>query len=72
MCMGVWPEAKIRKKSQPKQKHKKQAPGSHHEKTNKKVYQQTLSLKLIKNTLKFEEMMEICEVLGYRIDFIKA
>ena len=40
-------------------------------KEDKKVYQQTLSLKLIKGTLKFDEMLRICEILGYEIDFKK-
>lgn len=37
----------------------------------KKVYQQTLSAKLINGTLKFNEMLEICNILGYEIDFKK-
>ncbi len=37
----------------------------------KKVYQQTLSAKLINGTLKFNEMLEICNILGYEIDFEK-
>lgn len=37
----------------------------------KKVYQQTLSAKLINGTLKFNEMLEICNILGYVIDFKK-
>lgn len=37
----------------------------------KKVYQQTLSAKLINGTLKYDEMVKICELLGYEIDFIK-
>lgn len=37
----------------------------------KKVYQQTLSAKLIKGTLKFNEMLEICKLLGYEIEFTK-
>lgn len=36
-----------------------------------KVYQQTLSQKLIKGTLKFNEMLDICEILGYEIEFKK-
>ena len=40
-------------------------------KTGKKVYQQTLSSKLIKGTLKFNEMITICELLGYEISFDK-
>lgn len=39
--------------------------------TGKKVYQQTLSSKLIKGTLKFNEMITICDILGYEIDFKK-
>jgi hypothetical protein len=39
--------------------------------TEKKVYQQTLSSKLIKGTLKFNEMVTICELLGYEIAFNK-
>lgn len=38
---------------------------------NKKVYQQTLSDKLIKGNLKFDEMVEICDLLGYEIEFNK-
>ncbi len=37
----------------------------------KKVYQQTLSAKLINGTLKFNEILEICNILGYEIDFKK-
>ena len=37
-----------------------------------KVYQQTLSQKLIKGTLKFNEMLDICEILGYQIEFKKV
>lgn len=37
----------------------------------KKIYQQTLSLKLINGTLKFNEMLDICNVLGYEIEFNK-
>lgn len=39
--------------------------------TGKTVYQQTLSSKLINGTLKFNEMITICELLGYEIDFNK-
>ncbi|MFA7658878.1 MAG: DUF6471 domain-containing protein [Candidatus Gastranaerophilaceae bacterium] len=35
------------------------------------VYQQTLSQKLIKGTLKFNEMLDICDILGYEIEFKK-
>ncbi len=38
---------------------------------NKKVYQQSLSSKLIKGSLKFNEMLEICNILGYEIEFKK-
>ena len=38
---------------------------------SKKMYQQTLSAKLIKGTLKFNEMIEICNILGYEIEFSK-
>lgn len=41
------------------------------EKTGKKVYQQTLSSKLTKGTLKFDEMIKICELLGYELIFNK-
>ncbi len=41
------------------------------EQTGKKVYQQTLSSKLINGTLKFDEMIIICELLGYEISFDK-
>lgn len=37
----------------------------------KTVYQQTLSSKLIKGTLKFNEMVTICELLDYEISFNK-
>lgn len=37
----------------------------------KKIYQQTLSSKLINGTLKFNEMLDICNVLGYEIEFNK-
>ncbi len=37
----------------------------------KKIYQQTLSAKLINGTLKFNEMLDICNVLGYEIEFNK-
>ena len=36
---------------------------------NKKVYQQSLSAKLINGTLKYNEMVEICELIGYEIIF---
>ena len=36
---------------------------------NKKGYQQSLSAKLINGTLKYNEMVEICELLGYEIIF---
>ena len=39
---------------------------------NKKVYQQTLSAKLINGTLKYNEMVKICNILGYEIDFKKV
>ncbi|MDR1168663.1 MAG: hypothetical protein LBK53_07245 [Heliobacteriaceae bacterium] len=38
---------------------------------DKKVYQQTLSAKLIKGNLKFDEMVDICNILGYKIAFKK-
>ena len=38
---------------------------------DKKVYQQSLSAKLINGTLKYNEMVQICELLGYEIDFKK-
>ena len=37
----------------------------------KKVYQQGLSYKLINGTLKYNEMVDICEILGYEIEFKK-
>lgn len=40
--------------------------------SDKKVYQQTLSSKLINGTLKFNEMIKICELLGYEIVFKKT
>ena len=36
-----------------------------------KVYQQTLSSKMIKGTLRFDEMIQICDLLGYEIEFKK-
>lgn len=38
---------------------------------DKKVYQQSLSAKLINGTLKYNEMVKICELLGYEIEFKK-
>lgn len=38
---------------------------------DKKVYQQSLSAKLINGTLKYNEMVQICELLGYKIEFKK-
>ncbi|HIS36603.1 TPA: LLM class flavin-dependent oxidoreductase [Candidatus Scatousia excrementigallinarum] len=38
---------------------------------DKKVYQQSLSAKLINGTLKYNEMVQICELLGYEIEFKK-
>ena len=40
-------------------------------KNGKKVYQQGLSYKLINGTLKYNEMVDICEILGYEIEFKK-
>ena len=37
----------------------------------KKYYQQTLSAKLLKGTLKVNELLEICRILKYEIDFKK-
>lgn len=37
----------------------------------KKYYQQTLSAKLIKGTLKVNELLLICQLLHYEIDFKK-
>ena len=39
---------------------------------DKKVYQQSLSAKLINGTLKYNEMVKICDILGYEIEFKKA
>lgn len=39
--------------------------------TGKKMYQQTISAKLINGTLKYNEMVTICELLGYEITFNK-
>lgn len=39
--------------------------------TGKKIYQQTISAKLINGTLKYNEMVTICELLGYEIAFNK-
>ena len=38
---------------------------------DRKVYQQSLSAKLINGTLKYNEMVQICELLGYEIEFKK-
>lgn len=38
---------------------------------DKKFYQQTLSAKLINETLKFSEFLKICDILGYDIELIK-
>ena len=38
---------------------------------DKKVYQQSPSAKLINGTLKYNEMVQICELLGYEIEFKK-
>ena len=38
---------------------------------DKKVYQQSLSAKLINGTLKYNVMVQICELLGYEIEFKK-
>ena len=40
-------------------------------KPGKKMYQQTLSAKLIKGTLKVNELIEICNLLNYEIEFNK-
>lgn len=37
----------------------------------KKMYQQTLSAKLINGTLKVNELIAICKLLNYEIEFIK-
>ena len=37
----------------------------------KKVYQQSLSAKLINGTLKYNELVQICDILGYDIEFKK-
>ncbi len=39
---------------------------------DKKIYQQTLSYKLVNGTLKYNEMVKICNILGYEIDFKKV
>ena len=38
---------------------------------DKKVYQQSLSAKLINGTLKYNELVEICNLFGYEIEFKK-
>ena len=38
---------------------------------DKKIYQQTLSYKLVNGTLKYNEMVKICDILGFEIDFKK-
>lgn len=40
-------------------------------KNGKKYYQQTLSAKLIKGTLKVNELINICNILDYDIDLVK-
>jgi len=40
-------------------------------KPEKKMYQQTLSAKLIKGTLRVNELLEICNLLNYEIEFNK-
>lgn len=37
----------------------------------KRVYQQSLSAKLINGTLKYNELVQICDILGYDIEFRK-
>ena len=37
----------------------------------KKIYQQTLSAKLINGTLKVNELIAICKLLNYEIEFRK-
>lgn len=37
----------------------------------KKMYQQTLSAKLINGTLRVNELIEICKLLNYEIEFKK-
>ncbi len=39
--------------------------------SGKKYYQQTLSAKLIKGTLRVNELLEICNLLNYEIEFKK-
>ena len=38
---------------------------------NRKMYQQTLSAKLIKGTLRVNELLEICKLLNYELEFKK-
>ena len=40
-------------------------------KPDKKMYQQTLSSKLIKGTLRVNELLDICNALHYDIEFTK-
>ena len=40
-------------------------------KNGKKIYQQSLSAKLINGTLRYNEMVDICAILGYEIEFKK-
>ncbi len=40
-------------------------------KRNKKVYQQTLSEKIQKGNFKYDEIVEICELLGYTVNIVK-
>jgi len=40
-------------------------------KRNKKVYQQTLSEKIQKGNFKYDEIVEICEILGYTVNIVK-
>ncbi len=37
----------------------------------KKYYQQTLSAKILKGTLKANELIMICDLLGYDMEFVK-
>ena len=39
------------------------------EKTGRRIARSTLSLKLIKNTLKYSELAVILDILGYKIEY---
>lgn len=42
------------------------------ERTGKKLSRNTLSQKLIRGTLRYDELEAICEILGYRLEYKKV